>query len=89
MGTHMKVLGESFPMNTNMTGFQWLSMYLRPCNLDERSLSIRRVKPSEAAVGINGFRFFSSLESFMIPICVNTLLAEMRKYVMCKFVLLD
>ena len=25
MGTHMKVLGESFPMNTNMTGFQWFS----------------------------------------------------------------
>ena len=23
MGTHMKVLGESFPMNTNVTGFQW------------------------------------------------------------------
>ena len=23
MGTHMKVLGESFPMNTNMTGFRW------------------------------------------------------------------
>ena len=25
MGTHMLALNESFPMNTNMTGFRWLS----------------------------------------------------------------
>ena len=25
MGTHMKVLGESFPMNTNMAGLRWFS----------------------------------------------------------------
>ena len=25
MGTHLRVLGESFQMNTNMTGFIWLS----------------------------------------------------------------
>ena len=25
MGTHMRVLSESFPMNTNMTGFRWFS----------------------------------------------------------------
>ena len=25
MGTLMKVLAESFPMNTNMIGFSWLS----------------------------------------------------------------
>ena len=25
MGTHVRVLGESFPMNTNMTGFRWFS----------------------------------------------------------------
>ena len=25
MGTHLKVLSESFPMNTNMTGFRWFS----------------------------------------------------------------
>ena len=27
MGTHLKVLGESFPMNTNMTGFRWFSIF--------------------------------------------------------------
>ena len=25
MGTHPRVLSESYPMNTNMTGFQWFS----------------------------------------------------------------
>ena len=25
MGTHMRVLGKSYPMNTNMTGFGWFS----------------------------------------------------------------
>ena len=25
MGTHLKVLSETFPMNTNMTGFRWFS----------------------------------------------------------------
>ena len=25
MGTHLRVLNESFPMNTNTTGFSWLS----------------------------------------------------------------
>ena len=28
MGTHVKVLKESFPMNTNMTGFRWFSKKL-------------------------------------------------------------
>ena len=46
----MKELGESFPMNTNMTGFQWFSKkYLRLCNLVKRNLSIRRVKLSGLA----------------------------------------
>ena len=25
MGTHMRILSESFPMNTNMTGFRWFT----------------------------------------------------------------
>ena len=25
MGTHLRVLSESYPMDTNMTGFKWLS----------------------------------------------------------------
>ena len=41
MGTHMRVLSKSFPMNTNMTGFRWfLNIF---ATLDESSLSIGRV----------------------------------------------
>ena len=35
MGTHLRVLSESYPMNTNMTGFRWFSKSLHPCSLDE------------------------------------------------------
>ena len=43
MGTHFTVLSESYPMNTNMTGFRWFSKILNPCALDESSLFIGRV----------------------------------------------
>ena len=44
MGTHLKVLNESNPMDTNKTGFWWFSKSLRPCALDESSFKIQRVK---------------------------------------------
>ena len=28
MGTHLRVLSESSPINTNMTGFRWYSKYI-------------------------------------------------------------
>ena len=42
MGTHMRALSERYPMNTNMTGFRWLSKIFASflTALDERSLSI-------------------------------------------------
>ena len=43
MGTHLTVLSESFPMNTNMTGFRWFSKIFAICPLDESSFSIGRV----------------------------------------------
>ena len=46
-GTHLRVLCESYPMNTNMTGFRRFSIKdMHPCDSDECSLSIGRVKPS-------------------------------------------
>ena len=33
MGTHLRVLSESYPMNTNMTGFRWFTKKLRSCVL--------------------------------------------------------
>ena len=44
MGTHLRVLSESYLMNTNMTGKDDFQKYLRPCALEESSLSIGRVK---------------------------------------------
>ena len=43
VGTHMRVLSESYPMNTNMTWFLMVYKQLCLCDLDECSLSIGRV----------------------------------------------
>ena len=45
MNTHLRVLSESYPMNTNMRRFRLVS--LRSCALDESSLSIGSVKANE------------------------------------------
>ena len=45
-GTHLRVLSESYPMNTNMIGFIYgFQKSLRPCALDKSSLIIGRVNP--------------------------------------------
>ena len=49
MGTHLKVLSESFPMNTNMTCLDGFQKSLCSCDLDESSLSIGRVNSTCAA----------------------------------------
>ena len=43
MGTHLIVLNESFPMNTNMAGFRWYSKIFASLCLGESSHSIGRV----------------------------------------------
>ena len=45
MGTHLRVLSESYPMNTNMTGFGWFSKNL--CIL------VRWMKVASALVGLS------------------------------------
>ena len=42
-GTYLRVLSESYPMNTNMTGFRRFSKYLCHFALDKSSLSLGRV----------------------------------------------
>ena len=44
MGTHLRVLSKSYPMNTNMTGFGWFSKNL--CVL------VRWMKVASALVGL-------------------------------------
>ena len=38
MGTHLRVLSEGYPLNTNMTGFRCFSKSLGPYELDQSSL---------------------------------------------------
>ena len=54
MGTHLRVLSESYPMNTNMTGLQWFSkIFASFCGLDESSLSIGSVKTMVVEVAMS------------------------------------
>ena len=48
MGTHLRVLSESYPMNTNMTALGGFQKSSPLCALDESSLGIGRVNPSNA-----------------------------------------
>ena len=48
IGSHLRVLNKSYPMNTNMTGFRWVSKPSRPFALDESSLSMGRDNPYAA-----------------------------------------
>ena len=54
MGTHLTVLCESYPINTNMTGLRWLSLSLCPGAFDKSSLSIGRVKSSSSRSSTHG-----------------------------------
>ena len=64
MGTHLKVLDESFSMNTNKTVFRWFSKYSCSCALEEGSLSIKRVRavPFKSVGGRRNGRFFEGGE---------------------------
>ena len=43
MGTHLRELSESYPMNTDMIGFGWFSKIFASLGFDESSLIIGRV----------------------------------------------
>ena len=44
MGTHRRILSQSYPMNINMFSSDGFQKSLCPCALDENILSVRRVK---------------------------------------------
>ena len=50
MGTHLRVLSESYLMNTNMTRFRMFSKIFASCAFEECSLRIGRVKVACGAV---------------------------------------
>ena len=51
MCSHLRLLSDSYPMNTNMTGFRsdGFQNFMHPCDLDESSLSIGRL--NDATIG--------------------------------------
>ena len=50
MGTHLRVLSESYPTNTNMTGFRWFSKISAFLCFAKSSLSMGRVKESSNSI---------------------------------------
>ena len=52
MGTHLRVLSESYQMNTNMTGFRWVSKIL--CVL------VLWSEVASALGGLSGIEYFQS-----------------------------
>ena len=48
MGTHLRVLSESYPMNTNMTGLRFPSNFFVSLYFGRNSLSKVRFNPSNA-----------------------------------------
>ena len=51
MGTHMRVLSKSSPMNTNMTGFEWFSkIFASLCLMDEVALALEGLRQRGLAV---------------------------------------
>ena len=51
MGTHVIVLSESFPMNTNMRGFVRFSKCFVFCAFDESGLGIKGLQNSNPGSG--------------------------------------
>ena len=65
MGTHLRLLGESYPMNTNMTGFRWLSKIFASLCFGQKQLqhwkgyrSLVRAVPFKSVGGRRNVRFF-------------------------------
>ena len=52
MGTHLRVLSESYPMNTNITGFRFISKNLK-ANSDITGLSMREETYTQLNVTVN------------------------------------
>ena len=47
MGTHLRALSESYPMNTNMTGFRWLSKNVASLCCSLRIENVERIGESQ------------------------------------------
>ena len=75
MGTHLRVLGESYQMNTNMTGFRWFSKIfaslLGLCALDKVASALEGLFQNSLDSTIQGYDYCHFL-SFFYCIQMNT-----------------
>ena len=60
MGTHLRVLSESYPMNTNITGNNGFQTSLHPCALGKGSVSFGRVKACKRWESCQRFRLYQT-----------------------------
>ena len=49
MGTYLRKLSNTYPMNTNMTGFRWFSKNFAALSFGRNSLIIERVNVGHMA----------------------------------------
>ena len=69
MGTHERVLSESYPLNTNMTGKLYgFQRSLHPCALDESSLRSVNYLPPLGSVVHPMQKKAKNYENHLIPV---------------------
>ena len=77
MGTHMRVLSESFPMSKTQQGLDGFQKSLRSCALDKCSLSIGRVMlPFLTSPSIGLYLLFSDVNMAFQQAARNVLFDE-------------
>ena len=79
MGTHLRVLSESYPMNTNMIGFRWFSKIFA-------SLCFGRTLQASALIGLSNL--FAAVKWYGIC-CLLSVVAAALLQLQCMAALLN
>ena len=69
MGTYLRVLSESYPMNNNMTGIRWFSKK-KDCVL------LLWVNVASSLQGLNDFNSIQNFASYLVCLSILTCLRE-------------
>ena len=77
MGTHLKVLRERFPMITNKTGLDDLSIILHPCALEKSSIG--RINSNAAVANLANTKLSKKPEKWLKPWHMGTHLKVLRE----------
>ena len=65
--TRPRILSESYPMNTNMTGFRWLQKYLHPCYLNIGRVNLLTGNLYKLVPSCFTYDLLSNICSFLLP----------------------